>query len=83
MGTAIVLYEVLCDDGELLSEAFDRYMERTPWVVRAATGLVALHLVNALPPRYDVLHLVFALKKKPDPGTVFIVVDNRELVSLP
>lgn len=75
----ILGYEIAAKDNELLSEAFDRYMERTPWLMRIITGLVALHLINAIPPRYDLLHLVFSLKKKR--STVILSLDSQQSVS--
>jgi hypothetical protein len=51
----VVLYEVLCDEDELLSVVVDRWLESRPVVTRLAIGAVALHLLNLLPPYADPL----------------------------
>ena len=56
---AIVGYEIACAEGELLSEGFDRLLERHPVWPRLAVFAVALHLVNWLPGWADPIHLVF------------------------
>lgn len=56
LGGAVVIYEMLCVEGELLSEVVDRAMVRKPILTRMAIAIVALHLVNAIPPRIDPIH---------------------------
>jgi len=51
----VVAYEVLALDGELMSEAVDRYLEARPWVTRVVILTVAAHLLNLLPQRLDPL----------------------------
>jgi len=51
----VVAYEVLALDGELMSEAVDRYLETRPWLTRAVILTVAAHLLNLLPQRLDPL----------------------------
>lgn len=51
----VAVYEVLSRDGELLSEAADRYRQAHPWLVRGAVIIVAVHLLRAVPDRYDVM----------------------------
>lgn len=52
----ITVYDVTCPRGQTLSEAADIAVERHPIATTALVGMVALHLVNAIPERYDVLH---------------------------
>lgn len=65
LGTGIAAWEIGAADGELLSEAADRWMVSHPWITRAAVAAVGLHLCNALPDRFDPLHQLFRLKKRP------------------
>lgn len=58
VGGVIVGYEAACPKGELLSEGVDRALECHPWVVRAAVGAVALHLLNVLPDQIDPIHQI-------------------------
>ena len=55
----VLAYEVACAEGELLSEGFDRLVERHPLWPRVVVVAVALHVANLIPPRLDVVHLVF------------------------
>jgi hypothetical protein len=52
----IILYEIFAPPEQLLSEAIDRLLLRHPVLVRVGIMLVALHLINALPSRYDPIH---------------------------
>lgn len=49
MVTAIAAYEVWAPDGELLSEAVDRGLEKHPLLIHAAIAVTALHLLNRVP----------------------------------
>jgi hypothetical protein len=49
MAVGIVIYEVRADEGQLLSEIVDEWLESHPVLTRAAVGAVALHLLNLLP----------------------------------
>lgn len=51
----IVLYEVTCEQDELLSVVVDGWLEKHPLVTRFAVGAVALHLLNLLPAYGDPL----------------------------
>lgn len=58
LATDIVLYEVThASDGELLSEACDRWIARNPVAARlsivSAGALLTLHLANLIDSRYD------------------------------
>jgi hypothetical protein len=52
----IIMYEVFAPPSQLLSEAIDRALLRHPVLVRVGIMLVALHLINALPTKYDPIH---------------------------
>ncbi|NKS33192.1 hypothetical protein GS534_24505 [Rhodococcus hoagii] len=65
LAVLIVAYEVRAADGELLSEAVDRLLVSHPVLTRAAIALVALHLANAINPKFDPLHLLaVALRRR-------------------
>lgn len=49
LAAGVVIYEVTCDDGELLSEQADRWLVSNPILTRAVIAAVALHLANLLP----------------------------------
>ena len=51
--SAVAAWELACAEGELLSEGFDRLLERHPVWPRVAVVVVAMHLVNWLPQRFD------------------------------
>lgn len=59
----IAVYEMAAAEGELLSEAADRYMLAHPWITRAVVIAVGMHLCNAVPDRYDPLHWLFTTKR--------------------
>ena len=63
LGIGVGVYEVLARDGELMSEAADRYMLRHPWLVRVVAFLLAAHVCNLLPDRCDPLHLLFLAQR--------------------
>lgn len=50
---AVVAYEAVCVEEELLSRGMDRLLERHPVWPRVAVIVVALHLINFLPERFD------------------------------
>lgn len=56
--SAIVGYEVACPRDELLSRAWDRYLELWPILARLVPVIVALHLINVLPRWCDPLALM-------------------------
>lgn len=57
MALGILLYEFTCPEGELLSEGVDKALDAHPVLTRLAIGMTALHLVNALPPKIDILKI--------------------------
>src|SRR6266436_7928562 len=59
MAAGVLGYEVVCRDGQLLSECVDEWLVSRPILTRAAIAALALHLGNAVPQRYDVVSLEF------------------------
>ena len=53
LGIGIVAYESWCPEGELLSQAYDVYVDRFPVLSRVLPMLVTLHVINCLPRRVD------------------------------
>ena len=45
---------------EMLSMAVDRYLVAHPLLTRAVVAVIALHLTNCLPERFDILHQIFS-----------------------
>lgn len=56
VGVSILTYQLTAPEGELMSEAMDRYLAARPWVTRTVVVAIALHLINSLPRRLDPLH---------------------------
>jgi hypothetical protein len=61
LGAYVVATEVCAPDGELLSQAVDRWLDKHPGRTVAALTIVgtALHLLNLFPERYDPLAITF------------------------
>jgi hypothetical protein len=59
LAAGVLGYEVICKDGQLLSECVDEWLATRPILTRAAIAVLALHLGNAVPQRYDVVSLGF------------------------
>ena len=57
LAAGVLGYEVVCKDGQLLSECVDEWLVSRPILTRAAIAALALHLGNAVPQRYDVVSL--------------------------
>ena len=57
IAAGVLGYEVVCKDGQLLSECEDEWLISKPILTRAAIAALALHLGNAVPQRYDVVSL--------------------------
>jgi hypothetical protein len=49
MAAGVLGYELICKDGQLLSECVDEWLVSKPILTRAAIAALALHLGNALP----------------------------------
>jgi hypothetical protein len=59
LAAGVLGYEVVCKDGQLLSECVDEWLMSRPILTRAVIAALALHLGNALPVRFDVISLGF------------------------
>jgi hypothetical protein len=59
MAAGVLGYELVCKNGQLLSECVDEWLVSTPILTRAAIAALALHLGNAVPKRYDVVSVAF------------------------
>lgn len=64
MAAGIIFWDMTAKDGELLSEQVDRWLVTRPLTTKFVVAAVSLHLLNALPPRFDPLHLGFAGVRK-------------------
>ncbi|MBF6085166.1 hypothetical protein IU485_27720 [Nocardia cyriacigeorgica] len=61
IATLIVLtaaYEYAAPENQLISHAVDRYLETHRWATVFAIAYTAAHLLNLIPPRLDLYHLV-------------------------
>ena len=56
IAAAVVYHELSCRDGELLSEAVDRGLEKNPVPIYALVLITAAHLLNWLPTKVDPYH---------------------------
>jgi hypothetical protein len=63
IGAFVLVYELACPKGELLSEGVDRALERHKYLTVGAIGVTALHLVNVLPSSVDPFHKFTELLK--------------------
>ncbi|ADL71054.1 hypothetical protein SEQ_HALENA_89 [Mycobacterium phage Halena] len=61
LAAGIVGYEIAAPPGELLSEGWDRYLRRFPVAARVLPLIVTLHVINALPERFDPVHRLSVL----------------------
>lgn len=52
----VLAWEALAPDGELLSEAVDRYRRRRPFLTRLIIVYLSAHLSRIVPRRLDPLH---------------------------
>lgn len=65
----VLTYELTCREGELLSEAVDRFLLRHPFLTRFLVIQTALHLLNvydAAPERFqylDIYRAIFLARK--------------------
>lgn len=61
----VAAYDMLCPEGETLSEGVDRGLEsKYRHLIKLGIGMTALHLVNVLPPAIDPLHQLTAIKSR-------------------
>lgn len=62
IGAFVAVHELACPDGELLSQGVDKAIEKHPVLTTLAVGGVALHLINAIPEKYDPIHQLVNLR---------------------
>ena len=60
----VLVYEVAAPEGELLSHAFDRFLDRHPYLTWVATVALAAHLLNVMPPKVDPLAQLHEVREK-------------------
>jgi len=59
IAAGVLAYELACKEGELLSEGVDDWVAAKPILTRTVIAALALHLGNAVPPRFDPVSLGF------------------------
>jgi hypothetical protein len=63
IGGFVLAYEVICPEGQLMSEGADRLIERHPYATRAAGLVLAVHVLNLVREEQDpISRLVRALR---------------------
>lgn len=55
LGAGVLVWDVCCPRGEMLSEASARYTAGRPVLSRLLIGYVAVHLMHVVPQRWDPL----------------------------
>jgi len=60
LGAGVLVWDMTCPSGEMLSEASARYAKDHPLAAYAVIASVAFHLSSALPKRVDPIHWVGA-----------------------
>lgn len=58
IGAGVLAHEMLCGQGELLSEGVDRAIEKHKALTVGAIAVTALHLANLLPESIDPIHQI-------------------------
>lgn len=61
LAAGILTWEILAPDGELLSEAVDRYRRRHPWLTATVITYISAHLLRVVPRHVDPLHRLASL----------------------
>jgi len=64
LAAGVVVYNLLARDGQQMSEGADRYILAHPWLTRAVAAAVALHVTNAIPDRFDIIHYFFKARHR-------------------
>jgi len=64
LAAGVIGYNVSAREGEMLSQAADRWIESHPILVRLLIAVVAAHVANVAPQRLDPIHLFFGLVRK-------------------
>lgn len=63
----IAMYDMLCPPGEQMSERADEWMEHPVKrrLLEIGMGVVALHVCNHISPKYDAIHHMATIRRKP------------------
>jgi hypothetical protein len=64
LGLGVIAYNSLTSEGQMLSEQADRWVDRHPVLTRTIVGVVAAHVANAAPAKYDPIHWAFVGVRK-------------------
>lgn len=64
LGAGILAYEIWAPDGELLSEAVDRYLITHPIATKVIVITLVLHILNVVQPNYDPIHHLATVLRK-------------------
>ena len=64
LGVGVLMYDVLADPGQTLSEGADRYMIHHKWITRSIGVSLVMHVCNMVDERYDWIHWVFVLSRR-------------------
>lgn len=63
LAAGVIVYEIVAEDGEMLSHAVDSWLKSHPIITTSAISLTALHLLNVLPKAIDPWHWAFGWRK--------------------
>lgn len=63
IGGQVVYHEAACEEGQLISQGFDRALEKHPVLVRVLVLITAAHLINWLPKQVDPYHGIYLITK--------------------
>lgn len=66
LAVGVLVWEIFAPDGELLSEAVDRYRRRRPLLTRLVIVYLSAHLSRIVPRRLDPLHRLARLGGRRD-----------------
>lgn len=57
----VIYHELACADGELLSEGYDRGLEKHAVLIYGITAITVGHLLNLLPPKADPYRWIYLI----------------------
>lgn len=73
LGVGVSVYEMLCPEGQTLSEEVDRVLEnpRVRYLVLGAIAVTAAHLANVLPEQVDPFEQVLSKARRRVVGRIY------------
>lgn len=73
LGVGVSVYEMLCPDGQTLSEEVDRVLEnpRVKYLALGAIAVTAAHLANVLPEQIDPFEQVLSKARRRVVGRIY------------